>query len=117
MKEHFKILTADKITRAMMATTIVLFVMQLAFIMFFYQKLPPVIPVFNQLPWGIERLGTRPSIFLPFITALICSITNLILASITYNTMPLVARMMGVTSFLVSLLCLIFTIRTILLIT
>lgn len=117
MREHFKTLTADNITRSMMATTIVLFVVQLGFILFFYQNLPPVIPIFNQLPWGVERLGTQLSIFLPFIIALICSVTNFTLASITYDTMPLVARMLGVTSFLVSLLCLIFTIRTILLIT
>ena len=117
MREHIKTLTADNITRSMMATSIVLFVIQLGIILFSYQNLPPVIPLFNQLPWGAERLGTRLSIFLPFTTALICAFTNLVLASITYNAMPLVARIMGVTSFLVSLLCLIFTIRTILLIT
>lgn len=117
MKEHFRVLTADKITRAALALTIILFVIQAGLLIFSYANLPPLIPIFNQLPWGVERLGTRFSIFLPFSVAIICSATNLILASITYNSMPLVARVMGVTSFLVALLCLIFTLRTILLIT
>jgi len=117
MNEHFKTLTSDKITRSMMSATIILFVAQLGFILYYYSSLPPLIPLFNQLPWGVERLGTRLSIFLPFTTALVCSVTNLVLASIIYISMPLVARIMGVTSFLVALLCLIFTLRTILLIT
>ncbi|MDP3941503.1 MAG: hypothetical protein Q8Q49_04310 [bacterium] len=117
MREHFATLTSDKITRATMGLTIVFFVLQLGFILFSLRGLPPYLPIFNQLPWGVERLGTTTSIFLPLLIAVICSVTNLILASITYSLMPLVARVMGVTSFLVMLLCFIFTLRTILLIT
>jgi len=117
VKEHFRTLTADKITKYTMAATIVIFAIQLVFLAINFGNLPPVIPVFNQLPWGIERLGTRLSIFFPLTAAFICSGTNLILASITYESMPLIARVMGFTSFLVSLICLIFTVRTILLIT
>jgi hypothetical protein len=100
-----------------MALTIALFLIQLAYLIFSLPKLPPLLPVFNQLPWGVERLGTTYSIFLPLVVALICSVTNLILASITYSSMPLIARIMGFSSFLVMLLCFIFTLRTILLIT
>ncbi len=117
MKEHFRVLTADKITKVTMGLTIVFFGLQLGFILISLRNLPPLIPIFNQLPWGVDRLGTRFSIFLPLIIALICSVTNLILASITYHSMPLVARVMSVTSFLIMLLCLIFTLRTILLMT
>lgn len=117
MKELFATLTADKITRSSMAVAMTFFILTLGFIVLTYSKLPPVIPLFNQLPWGVERLGNRLSIFLPLIVGILCSFTNLLLASITYNTMPLVARILSVTSFLIALLCLIFSVRTILLIT
>ncbi|MBI2442905.1 MAG: hypothetical protein HYV40_03270 [Candidatus Levybacteria bacterium] len=117
MNGHVKTLTADKITRVALLLTIVLFLFQTGYILAFYQQLPPVIPLFNQLPWGIDRLGTRLSIFLPLSIAIICAVINFVVASIIYTVMPLVARVMGVTSFLLALLCFIFVVRTILLLT
>lgn len=117
MKAHFRTLTADKITRYSMATSIMLLVVSVGFIAISYSHLPPILPLFNQLPWGVARLGNKLSIFLPFTIALIFSLMNVLFASITYQSMPLIARVMSVTSFLISLLCLIFTVRTILLIT
>ena|SRR3989338_8038420 len=117
MREYFNTLASDKITRVTMTLTIVIFILQFGFILFSFINLPPYLPLFNQLPWGTSRLGTKLGIFLPLLIALICSGANLILSGIVYSSMPLVARIMGVTSFLVMLLCLIFTLRTILLVT
>jgi hypothetical protein len=80
---------------------------------FYFFKLPPFIPLFNQLPWGMERLSEKIGIFLPLSLSWCFFIINSIIAAIIYEKMPLMSRIISVTSFLIALLTFIFIARTI----
>lgn len=86
------------------------------FILFSYRNLPPFIPIFNQLPWGEERLGKTITIFVPVLVALLILVINLFTSSITYRKIPLVARMLAAVSLLIGILTFLFVVKTITLI-
>lgn len=113
MKDFFKDIRNDKTTRLGFAGTFSIGLVTLLFVLFFYNKLPPFIPIFNQLPWGEQRLGTKSTIFLPILIAFLVFVCNLILSSLTYEKMPLVSRILAVTSLTVSVLASLFMIRII----
>lgn len=81
-----------------------------------YASLPPFIPLFNQLPWGDTRIATKEYIFLPLIISFVIFITNFFLASWIYTKIPLIARMLIVTNFLVCTFMFLFIVRVILLV-
>lgn len=103
---------ADKIIRWGITFSLILLFLQAVLLAIFYFKLPPVVPLFNQLPWGEARLGIRLEIFLPFGFTTIFLLFNYVLLTKLYVTMPLVSRIIGITTFLASLLSSIFIIRT-----
>ena len=113
MKKFIKQLRDDKILLRSFGATFILILATIVFTLIFYVNLPPLIPLFNQLPWGVDRLGAKFTIFLPIIVTFVILIINLILSFLAYATMPLVSRMIAITSFIVSLLTFIFIIRTI----
>ena len=78
----------------------------------FFLSLPPVVPLFNQLPWGEDRLGVKFEIMLPLIITGLFFIFNYFLLARLYRTMPLVSRIIGITTLLASLLSFIFIMRT-----
>lgn len=117
MKETFNQVKADKIIRWGLTTVTIIIIVELAIIALFYFSLPPVIPLFNQMPWGENRLGTKPAIFLPPMITFAFLFLNFSLITRLYEKIPLVSRMLTITTLLISLLSLIFIIRTILLIT
>lgn len=78
-----------------------------------FTKLPPFIPLFNQMPWGEARLGTREQIFFPFAIALFILGVNIILIKVLYGNMPLLSRILSITSLLIVFFAFLFTIRTI----
>src|SRR3989344_1269009 len=102
MKEFFKDIRNDKITNSGFWATAVFIVVIFAFILFSYRNLPPFVPIFNQLPWGEERLGPTLTIFIPVLVALLILIINILTATITYKKIPLVARMLAAVSLLAS---------------
>src|SRR6266496_1061063 len=65
MKELFKYAKIDKIIRLSLQISVVLLLCAFIYSVFSYFSLPPLLPLFNQLPWGEERLGQRFEIFLP----------------------------------------------------
>lgn len=79
----------------------------------FYRDLPPFIPLYNQLSWGISRLAPKEFLAIPIAIALGIGITNYILSRALYNNMPIVSRILIVTSLLVSLLMFFLIVRTI----
>lgn len=105
--------TADKIIRLATFITIGLLLLQLIYIILNFNHIPPVIPLFNQLPWGEQRLGNKFSIFLPVLVAAGICLANIILSSVLYERMPLISRILGVTNMLLSLLSIIFIVRII----
>ncbi|HVA96526.1 MAG TPA: hypothetical protein VND99_02635 [Candidatus Acidoferrales bacterium] len=103
---------ADKIIKWGMAFSLILLFLQAIFIAIFYLKLPPVLPLFNQLPWGEARLGVKYEILLPLIITGVYFLFNYFLLIKLYSNMPLVSRIIGVTTLLASVLSFIFIART-----
>lgn len=116
MNVSIKQLFADRILARSFFVGIFLVLFQLLFIVLSFAKLPPFIPLFNQMPWGEERLGTKIQIFIPVGVALAVFIGNFIATFSLYTKMPLLCRFLSLTSLLVALFALILIVRTILII-
>lgn len=111
MSEFIKQLSADKIIWWGFLLSIGIIVLELLYGIIFYNFLPPVIPLYNQLPWGVERLGGRIELFFPVVlTGGIC-ILNMLLTRILYEKTPFIARMLTVTTLLCTLLTSFFIVR------
>lgn len=111
MKRVIKTLLLDKIIRLDLAISVILLFSTLLFIIISYRKLPPYLPLFNQMPWGDQRLGQRIEIFIPLLLATAIFIGNTILSYYLYQKMPLVSRMLSIASFIISLFTAIFLLR------
>ena|SRR5258708_5273769 len=112
MKKFFKYAKADRIIKWSLTAALLILIAELGYIGIFYFSLPPVLPLFNQMPWGQDRLGTRVEILLPVLITVSFFIINLILALKMYEKMPLVSRIVSITTVLISLLSFIFVVRT-----
>ena len=88
-------------------------VVTIGYILINYRDLPELLPVFNQLPWGEKRLSTTLGIFIPSLVVLAIYIFNVFASALSYPKSPLIGRMFAVTSFLITLLTLLFIVRTI----
>ena len=117
MKELFKQIRQDRIISGGIIITYSIIVLSLAYIFLNLNNLPPYIPLYNQLPWGTERLASIPMIFLPIAIAIAVNISNTIISSIIYARSQIISRMLNVTSVLISFLSFLFILRTIELIT
>lgn len=113
MKIPIRALFTDKIVRFSTIINGFLLLVLTPLTIYFSFKLPPFIPLFNQLPWGMERLSVAYGIFYPLVLSFMFLILNTLLASYIYERMPLLSRMLMVTSMLISLLMFIFIARTI----
>ena len=62
MNEFFKDIKEDKILFRGSILTLSFIFLSFATITFYYNSLPPIIPIMNQMPWGEERIQkTIPS--------------------------------------------------------
>lgn len=113
MKEFFKDIKSDKTIIPAFSINGVFIVASVIFILFSYRNLPPFIPIFNQLPWGEQRLGPTLTIFIPVLVALLILILNIFTAAFIYKKTPLVARMLTAISLLASILACLFIIKTV----
>lgn len=92
---------------------LLIIVITIFYILLSYRNLPPFLPLFNQMPWGEERIAKTAWIFIIPLISLTIFIFNLIYSAITYRKIPLIPRMLVITSFIVSVLALLFVVRTI----
>lgn len=112
MKKIFKYIKTDKIIRLSMSISVILLVMETLYIGIFFLSLPQFLPLFNQLPWGEGRLGSRLEIFLPVLVTFFFLIFNFFLLNKLYEHMPLMSRILSITTVLITALSVIFTIQT-----
>ncbi|HZE87341.1 MAG TPA: hypothetical protein VE090_03990 [Methylomirabilota bacterium] len=112
MKKLFNHFRTDKIIRWSFSFAGVLLLTEVFSTAFFYTSLPSLVPLFNQLSWGEERLGIKIEIFLPSFIVLLFLLCNFFLINYLYEKMPLVSRMVCITTLLISILSFIFTIQT-----
>ncbi|MBI2613838.1 MAG: hypothetical protein HYW62_03620 [Candidatus Levybacteria bacterium] len=113
MKEFFKDISHDKTIVPAFFINGFFIIVSIIFILFSYSKLPPFIPIFNQLPWGEQRLGSTLSIFIPVLAVLLILIINIFTSALIYKKTPLVARMLAAVSLLSSVLTCLFIIKTV----
>ncbi len=112
MKERFNYLLQDRIVKVSYFFSLVLIFLSFIYIVFIYQYLPPLVPVFNQLPWGIARLGEKAMIFLTFGINFFIFIMNVVFSLHAYRKMPLVVRMISITTLFTGFAVLVFLLRT-----
>jgi len=117
MKEFFKDIRSDKIARIGFLISGALSAFSFILILAKYRNFPPFIPIFNQLPWGEQRLAPLLAIFIPIIVNWAVLILNLITSALVYQKVPLASRMLSATSAVVSLLVFLFLVKTIKIIT
>lgn len=113
MNALFKEIKEDKILLRSAILTISIILLSFVSIILLYGKLPPLIPLFNQMPWGQERIQRTIWIFIVPTIALIIFLINLIFEKLIYQKIPLIARIFSITALLISILSFLFIIRTI----
>ncbi len=116
MKEFFKDIKGDKTIAFAYLINVFFIVATIVYILFSYGKFPPFIPIFNQLPWGEQRLGNTFTIFIPVLVALLILATNIFTSTSAYKKIPLVSRMLAAISLLAGILTFLFVVKTITLI-
>jgi len=112
MRGLFSHIKGDKIIRWGLGTAAILIVLEGAYVGLFYFSLPPYLPLFNQMPWGESRLGIKAEIFLPILLAISFLILNSFLLTRLYEKMPLLSRILSITTLLNTLLSFVFIVRT-----
>lgn len=112
MNEVSNLVKADKIIRWGMTFSFVILLLQAILLGAFFLQTPPIVPLFNQLPWGDTRLGAKYEFFLPLVITTAFFLFNYFLLRKLYISMPLVSRILGITTLLCTLLSTIFVIRT-----
>lgn len=112
MKETFKYIFEDKILLIGFILSFLCNTLTISSLAFFYRKLPPFIPLFNQLPWGTARLGSTFEFFIPFFIGLTIFVLNFLLANYIYTKIPLLSRVLSLTALLSTFFVLLFTLRT-----
>ena len=113
MKEFFSDIRIDKITQRSFFSSIFIIFLSVIYILFYYSNLPPFIPLYNQLPWGEQRLAATSGILIPSLLAFVIFIFNLIFSSIVYKKVPLISRVLSITTLLIAILTFLFIIRTV----
>ncbi len=112
MNEFFKHILKDKIIFYCFSSGLFLIIASVLYMFFSYRLLPPLIPVFNQLPWGDARIAEKKDIFIPIMLVIVIMTVNLLLSFHVYKTTPLLSRILSVTFAIASLLVFIFIIKT-----
>ncbi len=113
MNDFFKETKHDKVISNGFIISFILVVIASIYILFYYSSLPPFIPLFNELPWGNNRLGIRIMIFIPVIIVFGVSLLNIINSEILYKRAQIVSRVLAITSLLIAFLSFLFIVRTV----
>jgi hypothetical protein len=113
MKEFFKDILGDKTIMLAFLMNIFFIIAAIGYVLISYGRLPPLIPIFNQMPWGEQRLGATFTIFIPVLIAILILIINMFTSASIYKQIPLISRMFAAVSLLIGILTFLFAIRTI----
>lgn len=116
MKDNLKIISKDKGIRYALLFCFGALVLQMVTLFFVRNILPPVIPLFNSLVWGRDRLAERDFIFLIPVFLICMSILSIIGMGIAYKKHALISRMLILNLLLSTFLCTIAIIQIFLLV-
>ena len=113
MKNFIDNIKADKLAFRGFLISLLLTFLTCLYIAVNYNNLPPLIPIFNQLPWGDNRLTPTIGIFIPIIVFIVIFIFNVLFTSIVYSKSPLIARLVAAVTLILAMMNLLFIIRTV----
>ena len=113
MKNLINNLKKDKLTFRGFVISLLLTLITFLYIAINYSNLPPIIPIFNQLPWGNNRLTPTIGIFIPLLVFIAVFIFNIIFTSLIYSKNPLVARFIAAITLILAMMNLLFIFRTV----
>lgn len=116
MKKFTDLILHDNALKYSFFSSTGLFVLFMIVFIFQYGKLPPLVPLFNSLPWGKSRLVPVQIIFLVPTFLIVISGFNLFLTHRLYKRYTILARMLSVNILLAVILALIAYIQIILLV-
>ena len=106
MKEKFSLMISDQFVRISLLLSLIFIVPSVVIVLLTYSNLPPLIPFYNSMPWGEERLAPSGiTVFIPILLVVIV-ITNILQAMFTYKKYVLISRIVLFNSFLFLLLAL-----------
>ena len=117
MKRFLTSIRIDKIILNEFVISFIVALITIAIVLVNYKNLPPLIPIFNQLPWSNQRLTPTPGIFIPIVLYFAVFIFNLFFSSVLYKkNNPLLGRIIAAVTLLIAVMNLIFIIRTVFLV-
>ena len=117
MKDFINNIVSDKLALRGFFISFLLMLFTALFILVNYLNLPPFIPIFNQLPWGNDRLTSTVGIFIPTIIFGFVFLFNIIFTSIVYNKNPLIARIVAAVTLILAFMNFLFVIKILMQIT
>lgn len=112
MNVIYKNIVQDKILLIGFTLSFVFCIMSIGMLIFSYNHLPPLIPLFNQFPWGDARLGTPLQFFIPCALGVVIFIINFFLANFVYLKLPLLSRILSLSTLLCTFFVFLFTFQT-----
>lgn len=116
MKEFINLITHDNAVKYSFISSVVFLMLLTALLIFQYNKFPPIVPLFNSLPWGKSRLvPTQMILIIPIFLTIITG-TNVLLFSSLYKKYTILSRMLSVNILLSVVLTFIAFIQIILLV-
>lgn len=104
MKGNFRYIFLDKSIKYAVIVSIILLTVLTAGLIFSYQFFPPLVPLFNSLPWGEDRLSQKEYIFIVPAFILILLIANTYVASLLIHKRMLLSRMLSLNILLSTIL-------------
>lgn len=116
MKNNLNFLLQDRITKLSIFSAITIFIVYIVMVTASYAMLPPVIPLFNSLPWGNARLTPAYFVFAFPVLFFIIFIFNNFIAGKMYKKHVLASRIFSFNSLLVIILGLIAYVQILLLV-
>lgn len=111
MNDSIKTILSDKGSRYALLAAIFILLFEVGLVILRFTALPPLLPLFNSLSWGDQRLAVREIIFLIPFLLLVIGMVNIILASKAYRKHALLSRMLSYNVLLCSLLSVIALIQ------
>lgn len=99
--------------RAASIATLIQLIIGALTLLIFWRHLPPKVPLWYSMPWGEDRLTSPWMLFLPILVSLVVYAGNIIAVVRLSADHPMFARVLFLTSLLVSILSLILVIRVV----
>lgn len=100
MKDKFSLIMNDRLARIAIIVSMLFLVPTVILIMFFYEKLPPYIPLFNSMPWGEQRLfSSNINIIFPLVLIGVF-LANTLFSAFVYKEYVLASRLLMLNSLL-----------------